>query len=192
MDPENDSIIGNDQSNEDTKRRAFIAKTTFGVSAACAVLPLASGIPSILDPIHDSTDNQPSEEPWSKVALLTNVPEDGTPAKFSVTLEKVTDAWTTLRDVPVGAVYLVRKGNLIKAFNLKCPHLGCAIDYRGNKGDFFCPCHNSAFDLDGSISNPDSPSPRGMDELETKTEEGFVWIRFKQFRPNLKERIPVA
>jgi len=192
VDPENDSIIGNDQSNEDTKRRAFIAKTTLGASAACVVFPLASGIPSILDPIHDPDNDQPSEEPWSKVALLSNVPEDGIPAKFSVTLEKVTDAWTTLRDVPVGAVYLVRKGNLIKAFNLKCPHLGCAIDYRGNKGDFFCPCHNSAFDLDGSISNPDSPSPRGMDELETKTEEGFVWIRFKQFRPNLKERIPVA
>ena len=33
------------------------------------------------------------------------------------------------------------------AFNLKCPHLGCAIDYRKQSNDYFCPCHNSLFAL---------------------------------------------
>ena len=35
---------------------------------------------------------------------------------------------------------------------LKCPHLGCAIDYRKNTNDYFCPCHNSTFGLDGSVT----------------------------------------
>ncbi len=197
MDQSNDSIdlesaSSADKSNEDGDRRTFLVKTTVCASAVCAVFPLASGIPAILDPVKEGEGDSEGDVPWSKVTSLAALSEDGIPARFSIFREKVTDAWTTLENVPVGAVYLIRNGGEIKAFNLKCPHLGCAIDYRGKKGDFFCPCHNSSFDLAGAVSDPDSPSPRGMDELETKIEEDFVWVQFRQFRPNLKERVPLA
>jgi len=83
------------------------------------------------------------------------------------------DAWTTYKDVPVGAVYLTRKGDEVVAFNLKCPHLGCAIDFRKQSNDYFCPCHNSSFALDGSVTTENSPSPRPMDTMETKVEKGM-------------------
>ena len=38
-----------DKANGDADRRAFLAKATVGVSTACAVFPLASGVPVILD-----------------------------------------------------------------------------------------------------------------------------------------------
>ena len=57
----------------------------------------------------------------------------------------------------------------------------------------FEPLHhtNSTFALDGSITTENSPSPRGMDTMDTKVEEGTVWIRFQQFRPNVPEKIPL-
>ena len=121
-----------------------------------------------------------------------SLPDDGSPAKFEVVQEKVVDAWTTYKDVPVGAVYLSRSGNEVTAFNLKCPHLGCAIDFRKQSNDYFCPCHNSSFALDGSVTTENSPSPRPMDTMETKVEKGQVWIRFQHFRPNIPEKKPLA
>jgi Rieske Fe-S protein len=109
-----------------------------------------------------------------------------------VVQETVVDAWTTYKDIPVGAVYLTRKQDEVIAFNLKCPHLGCAIDFRKQTNDYFCPCHNSSFALDGSVTTENSPSPRPMDTMETKVEKGQVWIRFQQFRPNIEEKIPLS
>ena len=56
----------------------------------------------------------------------------------------------------------------------------------------FVPCHNSTFGLDGSVTDANSPSPRGLDTMDTKVEDGFVWIRFQQFRPNIVEKIPLS
>ena len=63
------------------------------------------GCSALLDPVKKSSAGA-GKVPWSKVALLASLPEDGSPAKFEVVQEKVVDAWTTYKDVPVGAVYL--------------------------------------------------------------------------------------
>ena len=172
-------------------RRKFIVVSTLGVSAACAIFPFASGITTILDPVKKSSEKH-AKVPWTKVAPLGNLSEDGKPAKFEVILSEVKDAWTTYKNVPAGAVYLSRKGDKVIAFNLKCPHLGCAVDYRSKTNDYFCPCHNSTFGLDGSVTDADSPSPRGLDTMHTKIEDEFVWIRFQQYRPNIADKIPLS
>ena len=176
---------------ESSGRRKFIRVTTIGISAACGIFPLAAGIPALLDPVKQNS-GESAKVPWSKVAPFASLPEDGSPAKFEVVQETVVDAWTTYKDIPVGAVYLTRKEDRVIAFNLKCPHLGCAIDFRKQTNDYFCPCHNSSFALDGSVTTENSPSPRPMDTMETKVEKGQVWIRFQQFRPNIKEKIPLS
>lgn len=176
---------------EDTSRRKFIRVATIGASAACGLFPIAAGLPAVFDPVKKSAESG-GNVAWSKVAPIASLPEDGSPAKFEVIQEKVVDAWTTYKDVPVGAVYLTRKEDEVVAFNLKCPHLGCAIDFRKQSNDYFCPCHNSSFALDGSVTTENSPSPRPMDTMETKVEDGQVWIRFQQFRPNIPEKIPLS
>ena len=176
---------------EEFGRRKFIRVATVGVSAACGIFPLAVGIPALLDPVKKSA-GEAGVAPWSKVTSFASLPEDGSPAKFEVVQEKVVDAWTTYKDVPVGAVYLSRRKEEVVAFNLKCPHLGCAIDYRKQSNDYFCPCHNSSFALDGAITTENSPSPRPMDTMETKVEKGHVWVRFQHYRPNIAEKIPLS
>ena len=97
-------------------RRKFIVTSTIAASAACALFPLASGIPSVMDPATKETGM--AEVPWTKITRLNSLPENGTPTKFEVILAKVRDAWTTYTNIPAGAVYLARNGKEVTAFNL--------------------------------------------------------------------------
>ena len=71
------------------------------------------------------------------------------------------DAWNRFTNVSIGAVYLRLVDGVPKALHTICPHLGCFVDYRQGKNDFFCPCHNSNFKLDGIAT-----APRGMPQIE--------------------------
>jgi Rieske Fe-S protein len=76
------------------------------------------------------------------------------------------------------------------AYNTVCPHLGCFVDYRKKEQDFFCPCHDSNFDLNGKLVK--GVSPRAMDTLEVDQEKlkvGEVWVKFQRFKGNTKEKI---
>jgi Rieske Fe-S protein len=186
----NKNLSENSSCEGDISRRLVIT-STIGISAACALFPFAAGLTSIIDPVIRNSGST-TKVPWTKVTSVVNLPVDGKPAKFEIILAEVKDAWTTYKNVPAGAVYLSRKGDEVIAFNLKCPHLGCAVDYRSKTNDYFCPCHNSTFGLDGSVTDADSPSPRGLDTMHTKIEDEFVWIRFQQYRPNIADKIPLS
>ena len=97
------------------------------------------------------------------------------------------DVRTTYTDIPAGAVYLTRKGDQVVS-TIEMPALAAPLTTERIER-LFLPCHNSTFGLDGSVTNDDSPSPRGMDTMETKVEDGQVWIQFQQFRPNIAEKI---
>jgi Rieske Fe-S protein len=56
---------------------------------------------------------------------------------------------------------------------------------------YLCPCHNSTFALDGKINDPDSPAPRGLDELAVEVRKnGEVWVKFQNYRAGVSEKIP--
>ena len=44
------------------------------------------------------------------------------------------------------------------ALSLRCTHLGCSINWEDDKNQFICPCHSSAFRIDGEVLNPPAPS----------------------------------
>ena len=121
--------------------------------------------------------------------LLEALPEDGEPRKFSVLATRV-DAWNRTPNVPIGAVYLRRQpGGKVQAFNVVCPHAGCFVDYVAGAKHYLCPCHNSSFSPDGRIQDPKSPSPRGLDELETEVRDGAVFVRYLNFRAGEKDKV---
>lgn len=48
-----------------------------------------------------------------------------------------------------------------KAFGATCTHLGCIIEYRGERGGYFhCNCHGGEYDLTGK--NISGPPPRPL------------------------------
>lgn len=50
---------------------------------------------------------------------------------------------------------------LLTALRTQCTHLGCITTYRATEQMFKCPCHGSAFRLDGV--NVDGPAPRPLE-----------------------------
>jgi len=181
MDPQSDS--------PDPDRRNFISKAAAVViGGSLAVAPVAAGFCVLFDPLRRKSEGGATVH----VANLNSLPETGEPRKFTVNVT-LTDAWNRTPNVPVGAVYLQRlKDNKVRALNVVCPHTGCFVNYRAENNDYFCPCHASRFSVDGQILDPDSPSPRPLDELAVEIRNGSeVWVTFQNFRAGTREKIPV-
>jgi menaquinol-cytochrome c reductase iron-sulfur subunit len=169
-------------------RRSFLKKAITVISGAVAVLPaIGAGLIAFLDPLR----RRGSQGLWARVASLEALPADGIPRKFTVFMDHV-DAWNKAKNVPVGAVYLRRiKEQEVQALNVVCPHAGCFVELK--KDAYGCPCHNSSFDLDGSIRDPKSPSPRALDKLAVELRNGSeVWVQFQNFQAGKKEKVPVG
>ncbi len=124
------------------------------------------------------------------------LPHDGTPVLVTVQ-DDIEDAWNYFRDVPVGSVWLRKSADgRITALHSVCPHLGCSVNYRQSAGDFYCPCHTSAFALDGQKTN--QIPPRNMDSLEVSIRTdgredpagAEIWVKFQNFRKGVSEKTP--
>ena len=175
-------------------RRWFIKLWAGILGAVVGLIPILAGLPMLFDPLR----RKGVAGKLVKVASLDALPKDGVPQVFPVLADR-TDAWNKFPKVRIGAVFLRRtEDGTVKALNVSCPHLGCAVDYKGvgEHREFFCPCHNSQFKLDGSRKHPKSArSPRDMDSLEideAKLQQGEVWLNFQNFQPNKTDQIPVG
>ncbi len=170
-------------------RRGFFKKAAAVVIGGIAgLVPALAGLMVWLDPLR----RKAAAGSAVKVTTLDALPADGIPRKFPVLADR-TDAWNKYLHVPVGAVYLRRTtGDKVEALNVVCPHAGCFVDFRGDSGQFHCPCHNSTFALDGGIANPSSPAPRGLDSLQAEVRNGEVWVAFQNFKAGQKEKVPTA
>lgn len=74
-----------------------------------------------------------------------------------------------------GRFYLVRlaDGGLLALYQ-KCTHLGCAVPWEPQRGQFVCPCHASAFEMDGAVINP--PAPRPLDRFPVTITDGRISV----------------
>jgi len=171
-------------------RRAFVKETAaLAIGGALTAAPLAAGLWMWCDPLRKA---QGEAAGFLRITTLTALPADGVPRKFTVLADKI-DAWNRTPHVPVGAVYLTRTGDRqVVALQCICPHAGCFLEYRSERKEFFCPCHNSTFAVSGRISDPKSPSPRDMDTLEVELRGDEVWVRFQNFQAGHREKRIVA
>lgn len=185
----------------DDNRRGFIAKVVAVVAGGIALLvPLTSGLTVFFSPLW-----RKGKSPRVRVALLSQVPDDGIPRFFPVQADRE-DAWNRYPQQRIGAVYLVRqKGERQPiAFAAKCPHAGCFIGHTPGADKFRCPCHTSQFNLDGTRVNGDNEvAPRDMDRLPVElvvngsadgqssadTTAVEVWVEYIEFQTGSKEQI---
>jgi len=49
----------------------------------------------------------------------------------------------------------------VRAFSALCTHVDCTVQYRSDRGDIFCNCHNGVYDLNGQ--NVSGPPPRPLE-----------------------------
>ena len=170
------------------ERRGFIKFLCVVIGGIVSAIPFGAGIWAYLNPI--TQEKGQDGDGFVKITTLDAIPADGTPAKFSVIADKE-DAWNKFKNISVGAIYLRKEAGKVKALHTVCPHLGCFIDYRSNENDFFCPCHNSNFKLDGNIIS--GVSPRPMDPLQIEIRNSTeVWVKFQNFQPGHDHPIPLS
>ncbi|NQV28028.1 MAG: Rieske (2Fe-2S) protein [Rhodopirellula sp.] len=174
-----------------TPRRNFVAEfMAVAVGAVVGIVPAAIGGLFFLDPLVRKRAGSGTGDGFVKTDLILDaLPEDGTPIRYTVR-DDLINAWNLFPDQPIGSAWLRRIQDQVLAFNTVCPHLGCAVEHRPSEGDFYCPCHTSAFDLDGKPLNV--IPPRGMDTLEADVRDGGrIWLKYQEFRGATSEKVPV-
>jgi menaquinol-cytochrome c reductase iron-sulfur subunit len=175
--------MGNDASKS---RRDFFTWIVAVGSTAIGALLLIPGATYVLDPVLRGGGKKGR---WIRVAELASLSKDR-PVSAAVVGEQV-DAWTKAPAVRLGTVWLrVMPDDKVAAWNAECPHLGCKVGFDPDHARFGCPCHDSAFSLDGQVMG--GPAPRPMDTLEARVQDGHVEVRFQRFRAQIKEQIEVG
>jgi menaquinol-cytochrome c reductase iron-sulfur subunit len=159
------------------------------VGALVSLVPLASGLLVFLDPLRR---NKAQAKKFVRVASLETVPADGEPHRVPVIDIRV-DAWNLYPPAPIGAVFLRRESAEapLKAYSSVCPHLGCSVDFKTERNEYVCPCHNSLWNVDATRVDPlNCPAPRDLDELEVEVRNGDeVWVYYQKFRGGIERKI---
>ncbi len=188
-------------------RRKFFGATLLGTGVLGAAAAAFGGlITGLLQPLHRRQPAGADDTGTGAFLFVTrfeNLPEDGTAMRFPVITDPV-DAWTRYQSRSIGNVFLrrVKAGtepvdrmdpSMVAAWNARCPHAGCTVNFRRQEMDFFCHCHESRFLADGSLPGERSHSPRPLDSLEVQIRgDGEIWIRFQQFQVGTPEKKPLT
>lgn len=175
-------------------RRGFVAQlTAIVIGGLVGVVPAAVGLATFLNPLRKSAKEKQAPsgsdvDGYYRVTTLDSLA--AVPQAFKIIADRK-DAWNTFPKDAIGAVFLSRTGTSdVRAFNVTCPHAGCAVDYKAAKQAYFCPCHNSSFKPDGE-RDPKSPSARDLDSLPVKIVNGTeVWVKYQDFKTGDKEKKP--
>ena len=74
-----------------------------------------------------------------------------------------------------GHFYLARldDGGFL-ALHRKCTHLGCTVPWNASERRFACPCHGSAFDIQGDVLS--APATRALDRFAVQIDNGIVKV----------------
>jgi Rieske Fe-S protein len=162
----------------DSSRRNFLS---FGL-AVLAGSTFASLIPTLLFPSREAITTGLGE--FLSVGAYERMAKHA-PMRIEIRTNR-RDAWNRQDNVLIGSAWIVRQGENLLAFSAACPHLGCGVDYDEARASFVCQCHKSYFAIDGSVL--EGPSPRGLDQLETRKQEGLLQLRFERFKYGKKEK----
>lgn len=92
-----------------------------------------------------------------------------------------------LFETPAGAtVNVARQGSGAQAADFialssTCPHLGCQVHWEAANSQFFCPCHNGAFNVTGeAIAGPPAESGQSLSSYPLQVRGGLLFIEVPQ------------
>ncbi|MFI5455578.1 MAG: ubiquinol-cytochrome c reductase iron-sulfur subunit [Isosphaerales bacterium] len=172
-------------------RRDIFRFATVALGALTGLVLAVPGVAYLVSPLR----KKGSDEAFETLTRLNQL-NVGVPRSFTI-IEDRYDAWVKYPREPVGSVWLIRQPDgsdpPVIALSYECPHLGCAINLTAGGKSFLCPCHTSAFDLDGKPKNQVPPRP--MDRLDVEISPGDdpeVRVKFQRFRTLSEEKIPLV
>ncbi len=183
--PEEDAhaMPAEDLSPEAASRRKLLKLGVGALGCGLAAVPIVPALGYLVHPLRSG--------PGAEGALLAVGKREAfgaTPVRVDLYSDR-RDAWNRESNVKLGSCWVVERDGALQALSTSCPHLGCAVDFDAAENKFKCPCHRSAFDLEGKVEA--GPSPRPMDTLDLEETNGLVAIRFQRFRQGVPAKEPV-
>jgi len=134
-------------------------------AAATAIIAVPAAVYLLFRP------KSPGAGTMVEVASLAEL-ETGVPKEIVYHRTRV-DGWKATKEKTT--TWVVKNGpQSAVAFSPACPHLGCIYHWELEQGLFLCPCHDSAFGLDGKVLA--GPAPRPLDRFESRVEGGKLLI----------------
>jgi menaquinol-cytochrome c reductase iron-sulfur subunit len=160
-------------------RRRFLkaaAGILGGLVAAVAGVPLVA---SLVGTLYRKQETQ-----FAKAGRLDSFPI-GHPTNVSLQ-QKTTDAF--MHDTVLHDIWVVRQSETdLVVFSPVCPHLGCDCHWDPQTAHFVCPCHASVFSITGDVLA--GPSPRPLDPLPHKIEDGDLYVEWVWFEPGIAQQV---
>lgn len=149
-----------------TSRRSFYLTAIYGL---WGVITAALALPAAVYLLWPPRARKQGE--WVEAGQVSQLqPEAPDEVVFR---RNVVDGWQVSSQKTSAWLVKNRDGSVV-AFAPQCTHLGCAYHWDDTKTRFVCPCHASAFDLEGKVLY--GPAPRPLDRYEVKVEGAKVLI----------------
>lgn len=168
-------------------RRTFLKVGVGALGAGLATVVVAPALRYTLWPLAEGVKVTSGGEDF--VVVGDKAQFGATPVKVDIYADRI-DAWNRVQNVKIGSAWVVEIDGELHAFSTVCPHLGCAVDWSADLGKFKCPCHRSAFSLDGTPEQ--GPAPRPLDTLAIESrEDGLIAIRYERFKQGIEEKVKV-
>jgi len=166
---------------DEPDRRKFLKIATCALGGGVGVAAAAPVLRLVAAPIGETTVTSPTDP--IDVGAIAAIPVGAAWTKVDVIAPVIADAWTTARDVVLGAAWVRRPSeSKLVALSASCPHLGCAVGWDVAAAGFLCPCHNSRWNGDGELVGNDGPAKRALDPLPIEVKDGrlqLTWVRYK-------------
>ena len=110
-------------------------------------------------------------ETWLKAGSLDALNE-GEPTPVTIRVSRQ-DGYTQTTERQV--VFLVKRGDGVKALSSTCTHLGCRVSWDAEAKQLKCPCHGGVYDVTGAVIAGPPPAP--LASLMTRVEGDQVLIQ---------------
>jgi menaquinol-cytochrome c reductase iron-sulfur subunit len=159
----------------EASRRSFMVYVATAVSSFIGVVVAVPIVTYLTAPLRTK-----QESAWvslGKVSDFTGT--DPKPVQFTQTRQ---DGWVEIHEART--CWVLPKGpDSFTVYNGRCTHLGCAYSWNSQgqyAGTFHCPCHDGVYSADGTVMS--GPPPRSLDTMETKVENGELFVLFQDYR----------
>ncbi len=150
---------------ENIHRRSFL----LSIFAIAGTIAAALGIPAIVYLFFPPKSAKASS--WLDAGNIGDL-KVGQPEELTFRRSQV-DGWKIKSEKATTWVVRLSEKEVV-AYSPWCTHLGCAYHWDQQKSQFLCPCHGSAFAIDGTVVY--GPAPRPLDRYEVKQEGEELWL----------------
>ena len=140
------------------------------ILAIGGVISFAIGIPAVAYILGPAL-RKANAQNWIPLGAVSKV-ELGVPTLFKTKIEQ-TAGWIT-NEQELTFYVLTDNGRDFIAMSNVCTHLGCRVRWVEDQDQFFCPCHNAAFDKQGEVVS--GPPPKPLDKFEVKVENDQLFV----------------